>query len=165
MGSPKLNKSGDDDYAHFSGDLSSLYAGTCYDQPTSVYEDTTGGAKIWKMEWLVTLFEFYQDLRQQKTTIHELSCGVVCMLMFNRCHRTPTCDRQEDRQTDGHSAIAYTALAERRAVKKVGGECDKLATVGLRREHFSNDPRAVAKFRVSDKVSETKHRLVQAVAY
>ena len=34
-----------------------------------------------------------------------------------RFSRTPTCDRQTDRQSDGHKTTAYSALALRRAVK------------------------------------------------
>ena len=36
---------------------------------------------------------------------------------------TPTCDRQMDRLTDRHSHIAYTAVAERRAVKAYDTKC------------------------------------------
>jgi len=51
----------------------------------------------------------------QKTGVPGLSCGVVCVMiiMFNRFNGTSTCDSQ----SDGHRAMVYSALAQRRAVK------------------------------------------------
>jgi len=37
--------------------------------------------------------------------------------IFNRFGRTLNCDGQTDRRTDGHMAIAYTALAQHSEVK------------------------------------------------
>ena len=38
-----------------------------------------------------------------KTRLSGLSSGVVCLIKFTRFGRTPTCDRQTDRQTQAHS--------------------------------------------------------------
>jgi len=54
--------------------------------------------------------EFRGDLWRQKTGVHGLVCGTVNPT-FRHLSRTPTCDGQADRQTDGHRATVYTALA------------------------------------------------------
>ena len=37
--------------------------------------------------------------------------------MFSHFNRTPTCDRQTDGRTDGHTTMVYTAQSRARAVK------------------------------------------------
>jgi len=59
----------------------------------------------------VTLVEFHRDLWRQKTRFPELSCGVVCVILYLAVlveHRLVT-DRH--RQTDGHRPMASTAHA------------------------------------------------------
>jgi len=63
----------------------------------------------------VTPVEFRGDLWLQKTRVHGLSCGVVCVILRLAVlveHRLVT-----DGQTDGHRAMASTADAQHRAVK------------------------------------------------
>jgi len=43
----------------------------------------------------------------------------LCDPVFRHFSRTPTCGRQTDTDTDGHRAIAYTALALCRALKNL----------------------------------------------
>jgi len=43
---------------------------------------------------------------------------MLSLFTFSRFSRTPTCERQTDRRTDGHRAIAHIAPAQRRAVTK-----------------------------------------------
>ena len=41
------------------------------------------------------------DCLRQKTRVHGLSYGVVCVILgFSRFGTTPACDRQTDRRTD-----------------------------------------------------------------
>jgi len=48
--------------------------------------------------------EFRGDLWQPRTRVPELSCGVVLRdPTFSYFSRTPTCDGQTDRQTDGQT--------------------------------------------------------------
>jgi len=61
----------------------------------------------------VTPVEFRGDLWHQKTRGPGLSCVVVCVIVRLAVlveHRLVT-DRQTDRQTDGHRAMASTADA------------------------------------------------------
>ena len=60
----------------------------------------------------VTPFEFRTDFWHHKNRVPGLSCGVVCVFLGLAIlveHRLVT---DTDRQTDRHTAIAYTARAE-----------------------------------------------------
>jgi len=48
----------------------------------------------------VTQYEFCRDLRRKKTGVSDLSCGVVCVILFGRFETIPACDGQTDRGTD-----------------------------------------------------------------
>ena len=57
--------------------------------------------------------EFCGDLWLQETTVPGVSCDVLCVILRFAVlveHRLVT-DRQTDRQTDGHSAMASTVDA------------------------------------------------------
>ena len=63
----------------------------------------------------VTPVELRKDFWHQKTRVQGLSYGVVCVLLYLAIlveHRLVT-----DRQTDGHTTMAYTAQSIARAVK------------------------------------------------
>ena len=68
----------------------------------------------------MTPVEFRGLLWHQKTRgVPGLSCGVVCVILCLAVltqYRLVT-DGRMDRQTDGHTTIAYIALAQHRAVK------------------------------------------------
>jgi len=69
----------------------------------------------------VTPVKFRGDLWHQKTIVVGVSCGVVCMILRLAVlveHRLVT-DGRTDRQTDRHRAMASTADAKHRAVKKI----------------------------------------------
>jgi len=55
----------------------------------------------------MTPVEFRGDLWRQKTTFPGLSCGVVCLIL----HFSVLVEHRLVTDTDGHRAIAYTALA------------------------------------------------------
>ena len=70
----------------------------------------------------LTVVEFRGDFSHEKTRVPELSCGFACVILFSRFGRIPTCDR--------HRAIAYTALAQRCAVKKIFSSLVAISLVG-----------------------------------
>ena len=57
------------------------------------------------------LFEFRKYFWHQKTRVPGLSCGLFADPICSHFSRTPTCDGRTDRRTDGHTTMAYTALA------------------------------------------------------
>jgi len=58
----------------------------------------------------VILLEFYQDLRHQKTRVHSLSYGIVCIIVpFVHLAILAQCQIVTDGQA--HTTKAYTALA------------------------------------------------------
>jgi len=62
--------------------------------------------------------EFHWDVWHQKTRVPQLSCDVVCVmtcLSVSIDHQL-VIDRWMDRQTEGHQATAYVALAQHCAV-------------------------------------------------
>ena len=80
----------------------------------------------------VTPVEFRGNLWRQETRLPGLSCGVVCVILRLAVlveHRLVT-----GGQTDGHRAIASTADAQHRAVKR----CSEISLIGfilMFREH------------------------------
>ena len=60
----------------------------------------------------VTPFEFYRNIRHQKTRESGLSCGVLHDLTFSHFSGTPTCDKQTDRPTHDYG-IYRDSMASR----------------------------------------------------
>ena len=70
----------------------------------------------------VTPVEFRGDLWRQKTRSSGLSCGFICVILCLACLQPISCVLVEHRlviDRHRHRATAYTALAQRRAVKTV----------------------------------------------
>jgi len=60
--------------------------------------------------WGLIPLEFRRGFRQQKTKLSGLSYGVVCVMLGLAIFAELHLCRQTDRQTDGHTVSAYTAL-------------------------------------------------------
>jgi len=76
----------------------------------------------------VTPFEFRRDLwyQYQKTIVPGLSCGIICLILYvsRSWYNTEEWQthRQSDRRTHRRTTTAYSALAQRRAIKiRFGG--------------------------------------------
>ena len=81
----------------------------CRNSPTLPYPTC-----IWRPRWGWPQSNFEKNIWRQKTRVPGLSYGIVCVILRLAVlvELRLVTDRRTDRQTDGHTTMAYTARAE-----------------------------------------------------